>query len=133
MLLKTKADVFSYLSDVKSSLYYRAQEAEDLGNQEGADIIRGIADKMAWTTKRLARELQEQDSSLEQSDAADAFSNLKTALFNCGYEAIEDFLGYEFDQDEDPDTTVNRLDAAYAQMPKEEFEKFVSKYLSEKN
>lgn len=50
---------------------------------------------------------------------------LKKALFMAGTEAIEDFLGYSLDTDEEDDTVENRLDEAYAQMPDDEIGRFM--------
>lgn len=56
------------------------------------------------------------------------FERLKTALFMEGSDAIADFLGYDYPEDEEKDTTDNRLDEAYDQMPPEELEKFYKKH-----
>lgn len=47
---------------------------------------------------------------------------LKQALFMEGLEAIEDFLGYEINPEEDKDVTDLRMDEVLDQMPDEEFE-----------
>lgn len=56
------------------------------------------------------------------------FESLKEDLFRHGQEAIENFLGYEIDPEEDKDVTENRLDEVYMQMPEEEFQRFVLAY-----
>lgn len=57
------------------------------------------------------------------------FEKLKTTLFNRGIEAIEDFLNYKIqDINESKDTTENRLNQAYIQMPNEELQKFFKKW-----
>lgn len=56
------------------------------------------------------------------------FEELKAELFNCGQEAIEDFLGHEIDSDEDKDVIDRRMDMVYEQMPDEELVKFYEKY-----
>lgn len=57
-LLKTKWDVFGFLSEQKSSFLYKAQEAEDLGNPEGAAEIKALAEQIGVVTKRLAAEME---------------------------------------------------------------------------
>ena len=54
---------------------------------------------------------------------------LKQALFMEGLEAIEDFLGYEINPEEDKDVTDLRMDEVLDQMPDEEFEAFYNKYV----
>lgn len=54
---------------------------------------------------------------------------LSEALFNSGHDAISDFVGYDYDPDEDKDTVQNRIDEAYAQMPEAELDKFLAKYV----
>lgn len=54
---------------------------------------------------------------------------LKQALFMEGLEAIEDFLGYEINPEEDKDVTDLRMDEVLGQMPDEEFEAFYNKYV----
>ena len=56
------------------------------------------------------------------------WEKLKPELFMGGYDALRDFLGYDFDPEEDKDVTENRLEQVYMQMPDEEFEKFLEKY-----
>ena len=56
------------------------------------------------------------------------FQRLKSRLFSEGYDAISDFLDYDYPEDEDGDTTENRMDEAYDQMPAEELQKFFDKY-----
>ncbi len=55
---------------------------------------------------------------------------LKQALFMEGLEAIEDFLGYEINPEEDKDVTDLRMDEVLDQMPDEEFEAFYNKYVT---
>lgn len=55
---------------------------------------------------------------------------LKQALFMEGLEAIEDFLGYEINPEEDKDVTDLRMDEMLDQMPDEEFEAFYNKYVT---
>ncbi len=54
---------------------------------------------------------------------------LKQALFMEVLEAIEDFLGYEINPEEDKDVTDLRMDEVLDQMPDEEFEAFYNKYV----
>lgn len=54
---------------------------------------------------------------------------LKQALFMEGLEAIEDFLGYEINPEEDKDVTDLRMDEVLDQMPDEKFEAFYNKYV----
>lgn len=54
---------------------------------------------------------------------------LSEALFNNGHDAISDFVGYDYNPDEDKDTVQNRIDEAYAQMPEEELDMFLAKYV----
>ncbi len=56
------------------------------------------------------------------------FEILKAELFDRGIEAIEDFVGYIVDPDEDKDVTENRLNDVYAQMPDDEYAKYLDKY-----
>lgn len=56
------------------------------------------------------------------------FEDFKAILFMHGQDAIEDFLGYSINPNEDKDVTDNRLDEAYAQMPEDEYNKFVRAY-----
>lgn len=55
---------------------------------------------------------------------------LKRALFMEGLEAIEDFLGYEINPEEDKDVIDLRMDEVLDQMPDEEFETFYNKYVT---
>ena len=57
------------------------------------------------------------------------FEELKSALFDWGYDYIEEFLGYEIDYDWEKDTLDNLMDEAYQQMPEEELEVFYEKFL----
>lgn len=56
------------------------------------------------------------------------FEALKSVLFMHGDDAVSDFLGYEVPDGEDKDAADKRLDEAYAQMPDEEYSKFLRKY-----
>lgn len=58
MLLKTKSDVFSFLYEQKSLFLYKAQEAEDLGNPEGAAELKALAEQIGVVTKRMAAETE---------------------------------------------------------------------------
>lgn len=49
------------------------------------------------------------------------------ALFNNGYEAISDFLGYDYTADEEKDVTSNRIQEVIHQMPDEAFSIFFHK------
>lgn len=49
------------------------------------------------------------------------------ALFNNGYEAISDFLGYDYTADEEKDVTSNRIQEVIHQMPDETFSIFFHK------
>lgn len=53
---------------------------------------------------------------------------LKQAIFDNGVEAIDDFLGYEHDVNEEKDTIENRMDEVLSQMPEEEFSALYNKY-----
>lgn len=57
------------------------------------------------------------------------WSDLKGCLFIDGYDAVSDFLGYDYNENEDKDVTDNRLDEAYTQMPREEFVRFYRQYV----
>lgn len=46
---------------------------------------------------------------------------LKSTVFDNGLEGIEDFLGYEIDENEDKDVTDNRMDAAINEMSDAQF------------
>ena len=56
-LLKTKANVFNFLFEQKAIFLYRAQEAEDLGNTEGAAELRALAEHISIVTKKLSIEM----------------------------------------------------------------------------
>ena len=56
------------------------------------------------------------------------FEELKSELFNWGYDYIEEFLGYEIDYDWEKDTLDNLMDEVYQQMPEEELEVFYMKF-----
>lgn len=53
-------NTFSYLFDKKYEFLYLAQEAEDLGNTEGAEILRMVAGQLEPITKKLAERLDEE-------------------------------------------------------------------------
>lgn len=53
---------------------------------------------------------------------------LSEALFSRGYEAISNFLGYDYSDSESKDTVQNRIDEAYTQMPEAELKKFLTMY-----
>lgn len=53
---------------------------------------------------------------------------LKQAIFDNGVEAIDDFLGYEHDVNEEKDTIENRMDEVLSQMPEEESLALYNKY-----
>jgi hypothetical protein len=46
---------------------------------------------------------------------------LKSTVFDNGLEGIEDFLGYEIDENEDKDVTDNRMDIAINEMSDAQF------------
>ena len=56
-LLKTNREVFFFLVDQKNLFYYKAQEAEDLGNHEGAELLYLMAADMDRLTKSLAERI----------------------------------------------------------------------------
>lgn len=56
------------------------------------------------------------------------YEELKNAIWDNGVEAIDDFLGYEHDVEEDKDTIENRMDEVLDQMPEEEVIEFYNKY-----
>ena len=58
MLLKTKSDIFGFLCEQKSLFLYKAQEAEDLGNPEGAAELITLAEQIGVVTKRMAAEME---------------------------------------------------------------------------
>lgn len=76
--------------------------------------------------KQNGVELDELSEVPAKDDAA--LEQLKTALFCHGYEAVSDFLGYDYPAEEDEDTTDRRLDEALDQMPGDELKKFLDKY-----
>lgn len=78
-------------------------------------------------TFRLGKKWDDADGKAG-SDSDGPWERLKPELFMGGYNALKDFLGYDFDPEEDKDTTENRLEQAYMQMPDEEFGKFLEKY-----
>ena len=49
------------------------------------------------------------------------------ALFENGYNAISDFLGYDYPADEDKDVTSKRIQEVIQQMPEEAFAIFFHK------
>ena len=57
-LLKTKSDVFAFLFEQKTLFFSKAQEAEDLGNLEGAACLRTIAESIHQKTKQMASEME---------------------------------------------------------------------------
>lgn len=59
------------------------------------------------------------------------FEELKSELFMCGQDSIEEFLGCEIDFDEDKDVIENRMDMAYEQMPEDTFLKFYNRFCVE--
>lgn len=77
-------------------------------------------------TFRLGKKWDDADGKAGSNDGP--WERLKSELFMNGYDAIEDFLGYGFNPNEDKDTTENRLEEVYMQMPDEEFGKFLEKY-----
>lgn len=56
------------------------------------------------------------------------FEKLKSALFNWGWDYIEEFLGFEVDSDWEKDTIDNAMDEVYEQMTDEELEVFYQKF-----
>ena len=56
-MLKTKSDLFYFLCDQKYTLLHKAQEAEDLHNNEAAQELRSIAEHIAQTTRRILKEI----------------------------------------------------------------------------
>lgn len=56
------------------------------------------------------------------------YEELKNAIWDNGVEAIDDFLGYEHDVEEDKDTIENRMDEVLEQMPEEDAMEFYNKY-----
>lgn len=66
--------------------------------------------------------------SVLSEDKTSLFEQLKSALFMAGTDAIEDFLGYEIDPDEDKDVTDRRLDMVYEQMPEDVLNQYYAKY-----
>lgn len=56
------------------------------------------------------------------------YEELKNAIWDNGVEAIDDFLGYEHNVEEDKDTIENRMDEVLDQMPEEEAMEFYNKY-----
>lgn len=52
-LLKTEMDAFQLLCEIKTTLRYKAQEAEDLGNPKGASHLRQAADTLDPITKAI--------------------------------------------------------------------------------
>lgn len=51
-LLKTKQDVWQYLYDLELQIAWKAQEAEDLQNDEGAILLRGISSSISNIRQR---------------------------------------------------------------------------------
>lgn len=56
------------------------------------------------------------------------YEELKHELFMNGVEAIDDFLGYEHNVEEDTDVTESRMDEVLDQMPNDIFLQFYDKY-----
>lgn len=56
------------------------------------------------------------------------FEELKSELFRCGTQAIEDFLGYEPEWDDDKDSIDERMDEVYEQMPEDVLEEYYKDY-----
>lgn len=56
------------------------------------------------------------------------FEALKSELFRCGTEAIEDFLGYEPEWDDDKDSIDEQMDDVYEQMPEDVLEAYYKDY-----
>lgn len=56
------------------------------------------------------------------------FEEVKKNLFLLGYDAISDFVGYDYPQNEEKDVTEKRIDEAYEQMPYDTFEMFCRVY-----
>lgn len=56
------------------------------------------------------------------------FEELKKALFDWGWDHIEEFLGFEVDSNWDKDTIDNLMDEVYQQTPEEELEVFYQKF-----
>ena len=57
------------------------------------------------------------------------YEKLSSALFMKGHSAIEDFLGYDYPDDEDKNVTENRIREVYEQMPEDVFSDFYKKYV----
>lgn len=53
---------------------------------------------------------------------------LKRALYSDGFEAIENFLGYEISEDLDGDALDDALDAVIDQMPEDTLQTFIEQY-----
>lgn len=53
---------------------------------------------------------------------------LKTELFNTGYEAISEFVGYEYNPSMDKSAIEKIMDEIYQQMPDEDYDVFLTKY-----
>ena len=70
------------------------------------------------------------DHSSEPSNNDETFEKLKRELFIHGQDAIEEFLGYELSGLEEKDAIEKAMDNVYAQMPDDEFNKFVEEYAS---
>ena len=65
---------------------------------------------------------------MKDNKIKDVFEELKMAIFMSGVEAIDDFLGYEHDVEEDKDVIDARMDEVLCQMPEEEINKYYEKY-----
>lgn len=78
-----------------------------------------LADLMVNWDEQLVNE-SELENAMDEH-----FESLKEELFRQGQQAIEDFLGYEIDPDEDKDVTESRMDQVYMQMPEDELQRFI--------
>ena len=58
------------------------------------------------------------------------FERLKEELFKCGPVDIMDFLGFEYDEDWERNDIENAMEQVYNQMPQEELDDFLAKYLN---
>lgn len=57
------------------------------------------------------------------------YEKLSSALFMKGHSAIEDFLGYDYPDDEDKAVTENRIQEVYEQMPEDVLDNFYEKHV----
>lgn len=95
----------------------------------GGDVVKRFADKAAIADE-IAFAVMQGPARYRYIDAGDKalFEKLKSRLFAAGHGAVEDFLGYGIQPIEDKDVIENRMDQAYAQMPPEEYNKFLERY-----